>query len=349
MSEYFKTNDKEELSHYNLIHCLKKEFKKMSSITLKLDEKIINQMNDYYNSYKQKPVPYSHFRAKKNGVTITAYSSGKVLFQGHEAAIEAEKWQSSIKHDEARKETDKKKQSKENKLDLPPNIQALTLIGSDEVGNGSYFGALTVCAVYLDKEKQDLMRELGVKDSKDLSDKQIRKIAQDIKHTVPYHLTIVNPAKYNQLNKEYNANAIKAKLHNFTIQQLIVKLEPKEIEQLEGVLIDEFTPKNTFYRYLKNDPDIYQGQTYFARKAESVHLSVAAASIIARDAFLASLEKLGRPYGITLPSGAGKAVDLVASDLIIKNGQEVLEQTAKMHFKNTQKAFELVNKKKKRN
>lgn len=318
----------------------------MSSITLKLTEPTIEKMKDHYASYLQKPVPYSSFRAKVNGITITAYTSGKVLFQGQDVNQEAKKWQAG--ESSQTKENQGKPDSKitSNKEDIPYNISQLTLIGSDEVGNGSYFGALTVCAVYLDQERQTLLQELGVKDSKALSDRQIRKIAQDIKYTVPYHLTIVNPKKYNQLNKKYNANAIKAKVHNYTIQQLLAKLSPEEIDHLQGVLIDEFTPKTTYYRYLKNDPNVYQGKTFFIRKAESIHLAVAAASIIARDAFLSSLEKLGRPYNMTLPSGAGRAVDLVASDLIIKNGENSLTETAKLHFKNTQKAIALAQKRK---
>lgn len=306
----------------------------MTNTTLKVNQPTLKKMEEFYQNDLVTPVPYSKFRAKRNGVSITAYQSGKVLFQGHCADDEASIWQKN----EIQTVEDSTPQ---NRSSLPQTIAKLTLIGSDEVGNGSYFGPLTVCAVYLDLQQQALVKELGAKDSKQLSDKEIKQIAQNLKHTVPYHLTIVNPTKYNQLNQKYNANAMKAKLHNFTIQQLISKLDEVQINKLQGVLIDQFTPEKNYFRYLQSDPNIYQGKIYFAKKAESLHLAVACASIIARDAFVSSLSKLGAQYGRALPSGASPKVDLFAAQLIDKYGAEVLESTAKLHFANTKKAYKL--------
>lgn len=312
----------------------------MSSETLKLSPAVINKMQSHYERNLIKPVPYSQFRAQKNGVTITAYTSGKVLFQGNNIEAEVNQWRSDSPSKPSASST-----TKATGPVLPEGFEQWTVIGSDEVGNGSYFGALTVCAVYLPKDRIPLIKELGVKDSKMLSDTQIRDLAWQIKATVPYHLTVCQPDKYNQANLTRNANAIKVSLHNFTLQKLLAKLTEQEKNELEGILIDQFTPAKNYYQHLKNEDNPYKGELYFAQKGESKHLAVACASIIARDAFLESLESLGKPFGIVLPSGAGTQVDQIAMRLINRYGTDVLNKTAKLHFANTQKALKLAGKK----
>lgn len=314
----------------------------MSSETLKLTAATIKKMQAQYDAYLVKPVPYSKFRAQKNGITITAYTSGKVLFQGQNIESEVSQWRQESKNSPSAKASDKA--TKKVDAQLPQGFENWTIIGSDEVGNGSYFGALTVCAVYLPKEQIPLIKELGVKDSKMLSDAQIRELAWQIKATVPYHLTNCSPAKYNEANESRNANAIKVSLHNFTLQKLLAKLNETQKNKLEGILIDQFTPPNNYYKHLKNEDNPYKGEIYFAQKGESKHLAVACASIIARDAFLESLEMLGKPYGLVLPSGAGVKSDQVAMRLINRYGTSILQQTAKLHFANTQKALKLAGK-----
>lgn len=301
----------------------------MSSQTLLLSEKQIASMKDYYQNYLQNAVPYSVFRAKKNGIVITAYQSGKVLFQGHGAEEEAGRWGTTTPSDKKVKAT--------TSTNLPKDFAHWTIIGSDEVGNGSYFGALTVCAVYLPKDRQPLMKELGVKDSKLLTDKQIVDLAWQIKECVPYHLTVCPPEKYNEANLTKNANAIKVSLHNFTLQKLMTKLSPAEKDQLEGILIDEFTSEKNYYQYLKKEQHPYPGKIHFEKKGESHHLAVACASIIARAAFLESLTILGKPFNTVLPSGAGTNVDQIGRRLVKQYGPSILEKTAKLHFANTKK------------
>lgn len=308
------------------------------SVTLKIPTKQFSQLRDYYQNKLITPVPYSEFRAKSNGVSITAYTSGKVLFQGNQAESEAAKWTHLAVGDTA---STAKQTANSNNQPLPKGFASWTIIGNDEVGNGSYFGALTVVSCYLPKEKQELIKALGVKDSKELTDPQIRDLAWQIKATIPYALTVCQPIDYNRGVAKLNANGIKVSLHNFTLQKLIKQLSPDELSNLKGILIDQFTSETNYYKYLKNEANPYEGKLYFLQKAESHHLAVACASIIARDAFLTSLEELGKPYGVKLPSGAGNNVDQFAARLIKQFGVDVLEKTAKTHFKNTQKAMKI--------
>ncbi|WP_311465749.1 ribonuclease HIII [uncultured Abiotrophia sp.] len=164
---------------------------------------------------------------------------------------------------------------------MPNDFANWTIIGSDEVGNGSYFGALTVCAVYLDPGDRAKIEGLGVKDSKLLSDAQILDLAPKLRQVLTHELTICSPAKYNEANKTRNANAIKVSLHNFTIQKLLAKLSARQKLALQGVLIDEFTSPQNYFNYLKKEAHPLTKGLYFAEKGESAHLAVACASIIA--------------------------------------------------------------------
>ncbi|MGX7091233.1 ribonuclease HIII [Hutsoniella sourekii] len=309
----------------------------MTSITLNCSKDTIQKMESHYQDHLTSPVPYSHFRAKQAGVTITAYQSGKVLFQGQGASEEANKWQ------EASLTPSPSKKESQASSSLPEGFATWTIIGNDEVGNGSYFGPLTVCSVYLPQDQLALIQELGVKDSKSLSDDQIRDLAWQIKACLPYHLTVCQPKDYNRaIESGYNAVSIKVSLHNFTIQKLLAKLDHDQKDKLQACLIDQFTPAGNYYKYLKQEKHPYTKNLYFIKKGESAHLAVAAASIIARAAFLESLEELGQPYGQTLPSGAGPAVDQFGAKLARREGFGVLSDLAKLHFKNTSKIKKLI-------
>lgn len=315
----------------------------MASISIQVNKEQFSKIEAFYKNYQIKPVQYSVFRSKVGSTTITGYKSGKILFQGANADSEAQQWQSSSKQ-----QTNKKNHTAASKNcdgALPDHFDQWTIIGSDEVGNGSYFGALTVCSVYLSPDQFELVQLYGVKDSKLLSDAEILKIAEDLKQTVKYHLTICNPNKYNEaIDSGYNAVSIKVSLHNHTIGRLLSKLSEEEKQGLQAILIDQFTPPASYRKYLKKEKHPIENNLYFVKQGEGEHLAVASASIIARAAFLDSLNSLGQEYQLRLPSGAGRNVDLFASKLIKKYGIQALNNTAKLHFKNTEKAKGLAKK-----
>lgn len=109
-------------------------------------------------------------------------------------------------------------------------------------------------------------------------------------------------------------------------------------------MIDQFAEPGVYFNHLKGR-DIVRERTYFSTKAEGIHLSVAAASIIARYSFLMEMDKLSREAGMTLPKGAGPHVDEAAAKLILKKGASALRTFTKLHFANTQKAQRLADKK----
>ena len=300
----------------------------MSFAVLKLSKTEIKKLKNYYADYLlNKKVPYSEFSAKKNGTSITAYTSGKVLFQGKNAEQEAARWGSS---DPSAAKTSSS---------LPKNFASLAVLGSDEVGNGSYFGPLCVCAAYADKEHLDALKRLGVKDSKMLTDDQIRKMATAIKELIPYRLLVVSPEKYNEIQPKYNAVRMKVALHNQEIRLLLDQIAPTKPE---AILIDQFTSEANYMKYVKQESQRIEQKIYFVTKGEQYHLSVAAASIISRASFLDELDKASLELGTKVPSGAGKPSDELAAKLLRQGGIDLLSKFAKLHFANTEKAKKMM-------
>lgn len=322
----------------------------MSHSVLSVTNEILNNMKEHYQTslVNQNP-PGSLFVAKPSGCTITAYKSGKVLFQGKAAETEALKWEMDGKKSEVKGTTPKSSSSKSTtskstnrKYTPPANISQLSIIGSDEVGTGDYFGPMTVVAAYVTSEKIQLLKELGVKDSKDLNDTQITNIAKEIISMIPYSLLILRNGKYNELEKSgINQGKMKALLHNQAIHHVFKKLNHNH--QVDGILIDQFCEPGVFFNYLKGKEISWKSESiYFSTKAEGIHIAVAAASIIARYAFIKEFEKLSEMAGFVLPKGAGSKVDQCAAELIRKHGEKALLDFTKFHFANTEKARKLV-------
>ena len=220
---------------------------------------------------------------------------------------------------------------------LPKNISQLSIIGSDEVGTGDYFGPITVCATYVNSDQIGLLKELGVQDSKNLNDDKISAIAKQIITFLPYSLLKLKNEKYNQLQQSgMSQGKMKAFLHNQAIQHLLKKIAP---EKPDAILIDQFAKENIYFGYLKGQKNIQRENVCFATKAEGIHVAVAAASIIARYSFVQHFEQLSAKAGFKIPKGAGAQVDVAAARLIKEKGKEVLPSFVKLHFANTEKAM----------
>ena len=271
--------------------------------------------------------PYVTFAAKVKGVTVLVYTSGKVVFQGANAETIAEQFGY---------------QSASQSTSDTVSGQNMPLIGSDEVGNGSYFGGLAVVASFVTPDDHALLKKLGVDDSKNLTDSKIRQIAPILENNIKHKALLLSPQKYNQVvgkGKMHNAVSVKVALHNQAIYLLLQDgVKPKKI------VIDAFTSRQNYQKYLKNEANQFANPLTLEEKAEGKYLAVAVSSIIARNLFLENLAKLSQEVQYKLPSGAGSQSDKVASQILAAYGMSGLEHTAKLHFANTQKAQALLKK-----
>lgn len=309
----------------------------MMTITLKLSKNTQEKMIEYFQDKKRpKTPPYAVFQADEADTVVTLYESGKVVFQGISADIDAAMWKQMEqklnpgKKIEEKNSNDKKKKDKlEHKID--PKIYYANTIGSDEVGTGDYFGPIVVTAAYVRKEDIPFLEELGVKDSKKMTDEQILKVVPQLIKKVPYQSIILNNKEYNEKYSEnINMNKIKAILHNKVLYQLITEEKPK----IDYIIVDEFAREKRYYEYLNGVPNIQRGIT-FMTKAEDKNLAVAAASIISRYIFLKEFDKLSDSIHIPLPKGAGRDVDKIGEEIVEQYGEEKLKEIAKTNFKNT--------------
>lgn len=287
----------------------------MASITLTPSEKEIQAFLEHYqSSLAPSKNPYIRYFLRLPQATVSIYTSGKVLLQGEGA----EKYASFFGY-QVVEET---------------SGQNLPLIGTDEVGNGSYFGGLAVVASFVTPDQHDFLRKLGVGDSKTLTDQKIRQIAPILKEKIQHQALLLSPSKYNEvIGDRYNAVSVKVALHNQAIYLLLQKgIQP------EKIVIDAFTSAKNYDKYLAQEANRFSNPISLEEKAEGKYLAVAVSSIIARDLFLENLENLGRELGYQLPSGAGTASDKVASQILQAYGMQGLNFCAKLHFKNTEKA-----------
>ena len=298
-----------------------------------LKQKVINH---YQDMFKEKTPPYAVFQAQEmDGTVITLYESGKIMFQGVSADIDANLWIDMERHLNNRIidiTTGKDKKIKDNNKDSDKLIINKPSIGSDEVGTGDYFGPIVVTASYVSKENESFLNDLGVRDSKKLTDETIIKIAPEIIKQIPHSTIIFDNESYNKYhNEDINMNKIKAILHNKALLNLV-----KNDYNYEMIVIDQFVNPKKYFEYIKDAKEIVRNITFYT-KAEDKFLSVAAASIISRYVFLVKMNELSKSIGIELPKGAGDKVDEVAKEIVEKYGFDKLNSIAKLNFKNTDK------------
>lgn len=313
----------------------------MAQTVLQLTQDELNQLITVYQSYKvERNAPGVIFAAKLPNVTITLYKSGKALFQGADAHTEASRWSSTIQIEESLS-----KKAPVTKGDtLPSNLSTCSIIGSDETGTGDYFGPMTVAAVYVEQGQIELLRELGVKDSKILTDEKMVEIAPQIKAVCHHSILVLRNEKYNTVQqKAWSQGKIKALLHNQAILHVLQKIHPT---QPDYILIDQFAERDIYYRHIAKEKEIVRDRVLFSTKAEQLHIAVAAASILARVAFIKEMNQISEAIGIEIPKGASKKVDEIAAHILLTKGEDTLKNITKWHFANTEKA-KLIAKKKK--
>ena len=284
-----------------------------TKIDLSLSEKLTHDLLE--QGFEFSKPPYTLFSAKKKGVTCTLYESGNFTVQGKEMGPFIEFYLEPqilktlhFSHPEIH-------------LDLTEHI------GLDEAGKGDFFGPLCVAAVYADAKGITQLHKMGVRDSKQISDTSILKLAKQIRTQYPYTVIRLFPQKYNELYAKFkNLNRFLGWAHTAALGDLSQKTGCRK------AILDQFAHPNIVKQAMKQkklELDLEQ------KVRGEQDLVVAAASILARAAFLEGIEELSREYGISLPKGASQQVIVVANQLVAKFGKEVLPKVAKVHFKTT--------------
>lgn len=257
--------------------------------------------------------------AQREQVTLSAYASGKLLLTGGQA----EEYAGVLTgHGLAARES------------APVAAAAAPFAphaGSDESGKGDYFGPLCVATVHVpDAATANALLQAGVRDSKTVGLQLVGPLSSLVRSRCPHATVVIPPPTYNDLYERIrNLNDLLAWAHARAIEDLLSQTGTVP------VLVDEFA-KNVLKRHLMER----------ARKAvvtEQIRgeadVAVAAASIVARADYLASMAALETRIGHRLPRGAGPGVMQVARELAAERGPEFLREVAKLHFTTTAQAL----------
>ena len=298
-----------------------------NSYTYKLDKeqqealKIMLQMGNY----RPKQVPHTIIAVEAENCVVNLYKSGKCLIQGKGAEdfviffLEPNILKSAtIGYEE----------------ELNPELTAPHM-GIDESGKGDYFGPLVACAAYVNPQLAKKMDEIGVKDCKKLTDKAVfflgRKI-RDLLGSNRYKIVAIGPEAYNRLYaKMRNVNTMLAWAHARCIENML-----DTVPDCPRAVADQFGAKHVIERALmKKGRKLELEQRH---RAES-DIAVAAASVLAREAFLTSLQKLGKALNFEPHKGASEMVRNDAIELVKKNEPDILLKAAKCHFQTTDKVL----------
>ena len=305
------------------------------TITVKVSDKTKKQMIEYFEDLKrEKTPPYATFQAVDGDTVVTLYNSGKAVFQGRDADLASQFWIETEKINVGSVDfTNSNEKKKDKSKDITTSkYMYINSVGSDEVGTGDYFGPIVVSSSYVKKDDVNYLKELGVMDSKKITDEKILEIAPKIIKKVKYKSLVLTNKDYNKFNKDYNMNKIKAIMHNKVLYQMINEEHPV----IDAIIVDQFAEKYVYYNYLKNT-NLVQRNITFMTKAEDKNMAVACSSIISRYIFIQEFNKISKNVGFNLPKGAGNKVDEIGKLIVQKYGKEILENIAKLNFKNTEK------------
>lgn len=291
-----------------------------ATFVAQIDPSLANQLNQDLREqgFEITCPPYTHFAAKKKGVTCILYHSGKLVVQGKEKGgfIEFYLEPSILK---TFSYTHKELCEDAMSLDLTSRI------GIDESGKGDFFGPLCVAGVFAEGEAIQRLKQIGVRDSKTLSAQAIAVIAGKIRKECIYHIVKINPLKYNELIVQFgNLNKLLAWGHATTIEHLTQKTGCNKI------IIDQFANEIVVLTALKRKSlsfDVTQ------RHKGEEDIVVAAASILARNAFVEGLDQMEKQFNMKLPKGASSQTIAAGKRFLRSFGREKLGQVGKLHFK----------------
>jgi len=263
---------------------------------------------------------YTLFFAQKNRLSVAVYEKGpKVLVQGRGA-------EEFVQFELEPKILGEAKLGYEE-VHSPEMFEPH--FGVDESGKGDFFGPLVIAGVYVDQGIARKLLDAGVQDSKRIgSDARIRALAQTIRKNANglVEEVLIGPQRYNELYEKFgNLNKLLGWGHARVIENLLAK-KPDCPRSLSDQFADARVMEQSLLRYGRKI-DVVQ-----RTKAES-DVAVAAASILAREAFINWLDHRGKELGLRLERGASANVKEIAKKLVETKGSGALREVAKVHFR----------------
>ena len=305
--------------------------KPLTSYTCKLTDQQADVLKSALETrrYEFRQVPYARFAAEKEKTGVVFYESGKLVVQGKGT----QEFVEFLLEPEVLREA---RLGYETVLN--PDL-LLPRIGVDESGKGDFFGPLCVAGVYINESVVKAWKDVGIRDSKNISsDKRIKDLAEMIQKT-PGCVTTVVPIGNDAYNRLYrtmgSVNTLLAWGHARVIENLMGqrhRMNPPPVRAISDQFAASKDVISKALMTMGREIELVQ-----RHKAEE-DMAVAAASILARNEFITRLSSLGKQFDLELPRGASALVDKTAKEFLAKFGAENLPKVAKMHFRTALRA-----------
>lgn len=206
-------------------------------------------------------------------------------------------------------------------------------IGIDESGKGDFFGPLVTAAFLAPDSEEAVLRGMGVRDGKQISENKILTVDEKLRAAYPHSILLIRPAEYNELYKRIkNLNLLLADCHARVIGSIL------KDHTADQAVSDKFGKAELVERALVNHS--CEVKLIQLERGERI-VQVAAASILARAAFIRWMKEAADKLQMDVPRGASSLVDAAGRKIVERHGMEMLPQLAKLHFKNYQRAIDL--------
>ena len=168
------------------------------------------------------------------------------------------------------------------------------ILGIDEAGRGPVIGPMVIAGYCIEEEKIDLLKSLGVRDSKELTRKQREDIYNEIlKLTDKYKYIIIDP-------KIIDYYVYKNKLNYLEFEDMIKIIE--EIKPNKVIIDSPIVNTKKVIEYIKNNLRI-NIEIVAENKADKKYPVVSAASIIAKVIRDREIDKIKEKINIDFGSG----------------------------------------------
>src|SRR3989344_3730001 len=196
------------------------------------------------------------------------------------------------------------------------------ILGIDDAGRGPVIGPMVLAGCLVDSETEKEFKRLGVKDSKQLTQKRREFLEEIIKEkSKSFDIVSITPEEIDTSNKEgIKLNEVEA----LAAAKIINKLNTGD-EKIKVIVDCPSNSINKWRDFLKmHIKNLSNLEISCEHKADINHISVSAASILAKTKREAEMEKLKEQYGKEIGSGYG--ADPTTKKFLAKNANNKKHQ-----------------------
>jgi ribonuclease HII len=175
------------------------------------------------------------------------------------------------------------------------------ILGIDEAGRGPVIGPMVLAGCLITEEAQIELKKLGVKDSKELTQKRREYLSEKIKEIAEtFEIVLSHPIEIdNSLNEGINLNSFEA----IKVAEIINKIN-KGYGKIRVVVDCPSVTIGKWADHLKTKIETLSNlEIVCEHKADKNHVAVSAASILAKCIREREMDKLKEKYGVEIGSG----------------------------------------------